>query len=352
MITIYSSAHRAHDAGSELFGNKVVPCYEQPARIDAILAQVVAANVGPVLEPKDFGRSPITAVHTPDYLDFLEHAWQQWCAAGGEGNALCNCRPMPDMSRRIPTSIYGRLAYYSFDSTAPITAGVWSAAYAAAQSALTSAQLLLLGERAAFALCRPPGHHASSAYLGGYCYLNNAAIAAQSLVASGMTRISILNVDYHHGNGTQSIFYARDDVQFVSIHADPNEDYPLFLGHAEEVGVGRGVGYNVNLPLPRNTEPQRWFETLEIACEQVTRHRPDALIVSLGVDTYEHDPIASFKLRSADYLRLGQRLAALGLPTLFVMEGGYNLDAIGVNVANVLLGFNAAPAVKARSIAG
>ena len=246
------------------------------------------------------------------------------------------------MSRRAPASIYGRLGYYSFDSSAPITAGTWTAVYAAAQVALTGAGLLADGETAAFALCRPPGHHASRAYFGGYCYLNNAAIAVQSLIEGGMKRAAVLDVDFHHGNGTQSIFYERSDVLFVSIHGDPNEEYPYFSGHAEETGSGPGAGCNVNFPLPPGSGPERWLSALDAALARIRAHGPEALVVSLGVDTFEHDPISSFKLRSDDYLRLGAAVRGQRVPTLVVMEGGYALDSIGVNVANTLAGFESA----------
>jgi acetoin utilization deacetylase AcuC-like enzyme len=302
-------------------------------------AQVLSAGLGPVIAPKDYGRRPITTVHAHDYVDFLERAWRDWLAAGGRGDAFKTCNPMPDMSRRVPVSIQGRLGFYSFDSSAPITAGTWTAAYAGAQIALTGAELLANGEPAAFALCRPPGHHASTAYFGGYCYLNNAAIAAQCLLDRGVARVAILDVDYHHGNGTQSIFYDRDDVLFASIHGDPNEEYPYFSGHADETGNGRGAGCNANFPLPTGTGPDTWFDALDAAWGRIRHYQPEALVVSLGVDTFERDPISSFKLRSGDYVRLGKILRTLGMPTLFVMEGGYALDAIGVNVTNTLIGF-------------
>lgn len=342
MRTVYSDKHRLHHGQAELFGNQLVPCHERPVRADAIHDRIRDVKLGPIVEPKDFGRDPIVAVHTADYVDFLQKAWDAWCAAGGEGDALPSCTPMPDMSRRVPTSIYGKIAYYSFDTTAPLTAGTWNAAYASAQAALTGAGLIATGEPSAFALCRPPGHHASSAYYGGYCYLNNAAIAAQSLIDKGMKRVAVLDVDYHHGNGTQSIFYHRDDVLFVSLHGDPNEDYPFFLGHSDETGAGKGEGYNLNFPLPHGTSREKWFETLGLCLDAIRRHQADAVVVSLGVDTYEDDPISYFKLRSSDYERLGERLAGLNLPTLFVMEGGYNVDAIGVNVVNVLTAFEQA----------
>jgi acetoin utilization deacetylase AcuC-like enzyme len=339
MKTVYSDAHREHRIEVELYGNALVPCFETPVRADSVLERILATGIGPVIAPMDHGRDPITAVHAPDYVDFLETAWRDWVAAGGKGDAFSGCTPMSDMSRRVPASIHGRLGYYSFDSSAPITAGTWTAAYAAAQVALTAAELLANGEPAAFALCRPPGHHASRAYFGGYCYLNNAALAAQSLLDGGMRRAAILDVDFHHGNGTQSIFYERSDVLFVSIHGDPNEEYPYFSGHAEETGSGPGAGCNINFPLPPGTGPDRWLEALDAALARIRAYGPEAIVVSLGVDTFEHDPISSFKLRSDDYLRLGAAVRNLHSPTLFAMEGGYALDSIGVNVVNTLVGF-------------
>ncbi len=344
MKTVYTDQHRLQHGQAELFGNKLVPCHERPARADAIHAVIEARGLGPIIEPQDFGEDPILAVHAPDYVAFLKEAWAAWCDAGGDGDALPSCTPMPDMrmhdmGRRVPSSIFGKLSYYSFDTTAPITAGTWAAAYASAQVALTGADLLVRGDKAAFALCRPPGHHASRSYYGGYCFLNNAAIAAQRLIDQGLKKVAVLDVDYHHGNGTQAIFYDRADVLFVSIHGDPDQDYPFFLGYADERGTGPGMGYTLNLPLPHGTTADGWFEALNQAIAVIADYGADALVVSLGVDTYEGDPISYFKLASADYSRLGQRLTRLHLPTLFVMEGGYNVDAIGINVTNTLMGF-------------
>ena len=337
MKIVYSDAHRLHAPAEELSGNRFVRAYEQSVRADSVLARVVEAKLGPVEPPRDFGRAPIEAVHAPHYVDFLENAWRDWSAAGEQGDAIASAGRMRDMGARVPRSIVGRIAQYSFDAT-PITAGTWTAVHAAAQVALTAASYLSAGDRSAFALSRPPGHHASTDYCGGYCYLNNAAIAAQWLRGAGCARVAILDVDYHHGNGTQSIFYARDDVLFVSIHADPDEEYPYFLGYAHETGEGRGAGYNLNLPLPLGTSAADWFEALSQACRRIATYDPDALVVSLGVDTFERDPISCFKLTSQDYLRLGERVAALGRPTLFALEGGYALDEIAENVTNVLIG--------------
>ena len=220
----------------------------------------------------------------------------------------------------------------------PIAAGTWDGAYWSAQTALTALDAVLGGERAAFALCRPPGHHCGADYLGGYCYLNNAAIAAEAAIAAGK-RVAILDVDYHHGNGTQDIFYARGDVLFVSIHADPGTDYPFFWGHADETGEGEGEGATLNLPLPRGTDLAAYLPALDTALAKIAAFAPDLLVISYGADTFVGDPISQFRLETADYTVLARRIAALGLPTVIVMEGGYAVDALGANVAAFLEGF-------------
>jgi len=197
-------------------------------------------------------------------------------------------------------------------------------------------------ERSAFALTRPPGHHAGADFFGGYCFLNNAALAAQALREGGSARVAVLDVDYHHGNGTQSIFYERADVLTISIHGDPRTEYPFYLGHADERGAGAGEGCNLNLPLPRGTGFERWLEALDAAIAAVRAFRPDALVVPLGLDTFEGDPISGFHLKSADYLRVGARIASLALPTVFSFEGGYAVAEVGVNAVNVLEGFESA----------
>src|SRR5690606_11300047 len=250
--------------------------------------------------------------------------------------------PARTLRRMIPNDLHGQLGYYSFDGGAPITAGTWQAAYSAAQVALSAQQEIVNGARSAFALCRPPGHHAAGDVMGGYCYLNNAAIAAQAFLDQGRKKVAILDVDYHHGNGTQDIFYQRSDVLFASIHGDPAEEFPFFLGYADELGEGAGEGYNFNYPLPMGSAWGTWSAALEQACQRIAEYGAEVLVVSLGVDTYMEDPISQFKLDSPDYLAMGRRIAALGLPTLFVMEGGYAVEAIGINAVNVLEGFEGA----------
>jgi acetoin utilization deacetylase AcuC-like enzyme len=234
--------------------------------------------------------------------------------------------------------IEAKLGSYAFSADTPILRGTWAAAREAVNVALSAAQAIRAGDKSAFALTRPPGHHASSDLFGGFCYLNNIAIAAQWLADAGL-RPAVLDVDYHHGNGTQSIFYGRSDVFFCSLHADPHFAYPHFLGFADEHGEGSGEGANVNLPLPANTDWALYEQALAHGLAAVEAFGPDVLLVSLGLDTYIHDPIASFRLKGADYLRLGEKIAALGRPTMFVFEGGYAVDALGEITANVLEGF-------------
>ena len=189
------------------------------------------------------------------------------------------------------------------------------------------------------ALTRPPGHHAGADFFGGYCFLNNAALAAQALRDAGAQRVAVLDVDYHHGNGTQSIFYERGDVLTVSVHGDPTTEYPFYLGYADERGQGAGQGCNLNLPLVAGSDFAAWTQALEQGLDAVRAFKADALVIALGVDTYEGDPISKFKLKSVDYLQVGRMLAGLGLPAVFTMEGGYAVADVGINVANVLEGY-------------
>ncbi|MFC3608519.1 histone deacetylase family protein [Stutzerimonas tarimensis] len=348
MLTFYSEEHRLHHGRCELIDGELKPCFEMPARADQVLARVRQRRLGEVREPADFGLAPLLRSHTDDYLAFLKGAWARWSAAGNSADLLPFTWPARSLRGVRPESLHGQLGYYSFDAGAPITAGTWQAVYGAAQVALSGQQAIADGATSAFALCRPPGHHAGADLMGGYCYLNNAAIAAQAFLDQGCARVAILDVDYHHGNGTQSIFYRRDDVLFTSIHGDPRAEFPFFLGYTDETGEGAGEGHNFNLPLPAGSAWDVWSAALEAACRQIERYAPDVLVVSLGVDTFKDDPISQFRLDSPDYLRMGERIARLGAPTLFVMEGGYAVAEIGVNAVNVLEGFQGAFASQRR----
>ncbi|MFN8062324.1 MAG: histone deacetylase family protein [Vicinamibacterales bacterium] len=340
MLTVYSDRHRCHHGTSELIDGQLVPCFEMPRRADMVLARVSDVGLGPVVPPAAFGLDPVRRVHDAAFVRFLGDAWAAWSATGRTHDALPLVWPVSGLRMdRVPIGIDGLLGYYSMDAGTPITAGTWDAVAAGADVALTAARAITSGARSAFALCRPPGHHASAAAMGGYCYLNNAAIAAQYLLDHGCARVAILDVDYHHGNGTQSIFYERRDVLFASLHADPSVEYPYFLGYADEHGVGSGEGYTHNYPLPHGTAWAAYDAALGDACSTVDAYGPDVLVVSLGVDTFERDPISRFRLTTDDFPRMGERIAALGRPTLFVLEGGYAVEELGVNAVAVLTAY-------------
>lgn len=343
MKTFYNHLHAQHQGKVEMFRGALVPCFEVPARADHVLAELQRRQVGPVLEPQAFDASVLATIHSPRYLSFLASAWEQWVAldpANADRDILPSVWPTRTFRTDIePDNFAAKMGLYSYDAGTPFTSGTWVAARAGAHCALSAANAVLAGDRAAFALSRPPGHHAGADFFGGYCFLNNAALAAQHLRNAGMKRVAVLDVDYHHGNGTQAIFYDRPDVFFASIHGDPRTEYPFYLGHADETGSGPGQGANLNVPLPRGTDFVRWSAALEHCLQAIARFGADALVVSLGMDTFEGDPISGFTLHSADYLRVGQRLAAVGLPTVLVFEGGYAVDEVGVNAVNVLEGY-------------
>ena len=343
MKTFYNHLHAQHQGKVEMFRGALVPCFEVPARADHVLAELQRRQLGAVLEPQAFDEAALTAIHSPRYLKFLATAWDQWVAldpAHADKDILPSVWPTRTFRTDIePDNFAAKVGLYSYDAGTPFTSGTWVAAREGAYCALSAAQAVLAGDRAAFALSRPPGHHAGADFFGGYCFLNNAALAAQHLRNAGMHKVAVLDVDYHHGNGTQAIFYDRPDVYFASIHGDPRTEYPFYLGHADETGAGAGLGANLNLPLPRGTDYATWAQALETALAGIAKFGADALVVSLGMDTFEGDPISGFKLTTQDYLRLGERLARAGLPTVFVFEGGYAVDAVGVNAVNVLQGF-------------
>ncbi len=339
MRVIYSPLHARHDGGVELHRGALVPSFESPMRAQYIL-DALRRDGFEVLPPRELPESRLLGVHDADFVEFLRDAYARWAEGGRGGSMLPSGFPARGLRRdRRPSGIHGALGYYTFDASTPIVAGTWDAALAAARCAMTAAALVAEGDSAAYALCRPPGHHAGRAFFGGYCYLNNAALAAQHLRDHGCTRVAVLDVDYHHGNGTQEIFWERDDVLFVSLHATPESEYPYFLGYADERGAGRGEGHTLNLPLPLGTRWREYRAALDVAMDAIGRYAPNALVISLGVDTFEADPISGFKLTGPDYAELGAQLASARLPTVLVQEGGYAIAEIGANVARVLSAF-------------
>lgn len=339
---VFSPHQRAHAGGEELNRGSIVPCHECPERADFITAALRDQGFSAPIAPTDHGEAAFRRCHDDGLLLFLKSAYADWQASGRQGSALPFTFVASDgMTRSALTpesSIFARLGAYCFDVGTPIVGGTWEAAYWSAQTALTGADMLAAGEHLAFALCRPPGHHAGRSYYGGYCFLNNAALAAEQLRQAGHQKVAIVDVDYHHGNGTQDIFWRRGDVLYASIHADPTSDFPFFSGHAGEQGEGDGQGATLNIPLARGADWLIYQQALKHVLAAVTEHGSTALVLSLGVDTWYGDPISGFALQTADFASMGAMVASLGLPTLVVMEGGYAVADVGKNVATVLKG--------------
>jgi acetoin utilization deacetylase AcuC-like enzyme len=341
VITVFSNDHEQHCGLLEASGDKFIASPECPERATDVIRAVRESTLGEMRGPRSFSDSNITAVHSEEYIGFLHDAWSDWCAAGKTGS---NARPQTfvcaGMRPADTRSIMGRLGRFAFDDSAPIVAGSWTAIRRSAEIALTAAEIVRSEKTHAFALCRPPGHHASRECAGGYCYLNNSAIAAQAAVDAGARKVAVLDVDYHHGNGTQNIFYARNDVLTVSLHADPADEYPYFLGYADESGEGKGHGFNINFPLPTGTRWRNYASALRDALSNIGRFAPDALVVALGLDTFAGDPTTHFGLETGDYREMGKMIASLDLPVLTVLEGGYAVDSIGRNATAFLRGID------------
>jgi acetoin utilization deacetylase AcuC-like enzyme len=329
MRCFWDERQRAHAPTAEFFNGKLHPAAEHEGRVDAILGAI-----GQTEAPDDSGMEPLLRVHPQTYLDLLRDAHAEWLAAGRDGQVFPYTFPILGRRKLDLSRIDARLGQHSFDTSTPIGPGTWDACYWSVQTALAALGAVLDGKGSAFAFTRPPGHHAGRDYFGGYSYLNHAAICAQAALAAGKRRIGILDVDYHHGNGTQDILAGRNDVSFASIHANPSTDYPFFWGHADE-----SQGNILNLPLPRGTEWGGYAPALTQALDWIEKSAPELLIVSYGADTHEADPISHFKLKTSDYAPMARRICSLGLPTLIVMEGGYAVEALGANVAEFLSGF-------------
>ncbi|MCG7601663.1 histone deacetylase family protein [Halomonas sp. McH1-25] len=332
MRTFYHDDQALHHPCSYFSRGKMRTPQEVPTRIDPLLAAVASLNAS-CERPGDAGMGPIAEVHTQPYLRFLESAHRRWPEDWG-GEVMSN------VFVREPNALRGVLAEagrYLADGSAPLGEFTWQAAYASAQSAIAAADTLIQGERQAYALCRPPGHHARADAAGGFCYLNNAAIAAQRL-SHHHSRIAILDTDMHHGQGIQEIFYTRDDVLYVSIHGDPTNFYPAACGFEDERGQESGYGYNLNLPMPHGASEADFFARLDEACRAVALYAPDVLILALGFDIYTDDPQAKVSVSTEGFAQLGQIVAGFNLPTLVIQEGGYAVDSLEVNARSFFRG--------------
>ena len=332
MKVYYSETHRKHEPPFEVFdGGLRTPYMENPDRMDRMLKALRETDWAEIVEPKDFGLDPIYAVHETDYMDFLASCWTEWLASEAEDKSTL--LPATFALRRHPprpASLLGRAGYYMMDLSACIVEGTYAAALASANCALSAAETVANGERNAFALCRPPGHHAGKDYAGGYCFINNACVAANWLAARG--KVALLDVDYHCGNGTQDIFYERADVLTISIHADPSFEYPYYAGYADETGTGPGLGFHRNFPLEKGTDDARYLSALEEALSLVLKLAPNYLVISAGMDIYADDPLGKIRVTTEGIREIGKRIAALDLPNVIVMEGGYNNEALGDNI--------------------
>jgi acetoin utilization deacetylase AcuC-like enzyme len=341
MRVFYSEDHRLHFPQAELSGGQFVTPFERPSRIEYILNRLKERRFSDVVTPGVVDMGPVAGLLDPGYLTFLETAWDEWKAAGMEGEIIAANVPARGMHMdRIPDNIDGKVGYYCHASETAITRGTWAAALSSVASAQAAQRHVAAGANAAFALCRPPGHHATADQYGGFCFLNNAAIVAQMFRDSGAEQVAVLDIDFHHGNGTQDIFYERSDVLFASLHGEPQQAYPYYIGYADETGRGRGEGHNFNYPMPMGTGYEAWSEALDKAIAKINAWGADALVVSLGVDAYKDDPISFFKLDCDDFTDAGRRIGRMKLPTVFCMEGGYAVEMVGVNTVNVLEGFS------------
>ncbi|MDE1181848.1 histone deacetylase family protein [Paraburkholderia sp.] len=338
MLTYFHPEQLKHHPRSYLSRGQMRTPQEVPER--ALRLVEAAKTLGfDVREPADAGTAPLAAVHGMNYLRFLEEAhaeWKQMPADWGD-EVMSNVFIREGNPLR---GILGKAARYLADGSCPVGADTWHSAYWSAQSAVAGAQAVLDGARESYALCRPPGHHARAEAAGGFCYLNNAAIAAQAL-RGRFGRVAVLDTDMHHGQGVQEIFYGRDDVLYVSIHGDPTNFYPVVAGYEEERGQGDGDGYNLNLPMPHGAGEDVFFARLDSALRELRRFQPDALVLALGFDIYKDDPQSMVAVTTEGFGRLGDAIGALQLPTVIVQEGGYHLDSLQANAQSFFGGFAA-----------
>ena len=337
MKAFYAEEQAGHDPQTFLVKGKFRQAEEQPERAERLKAGGAAAGLT-FQHPPEAGQAPLAAVHTPAYLRFLEEIHRRWSALPDASDEVIPNLHLDRSLGGYPDTPTGLAAYHQADGACPIGPRTWEASRWSAWTAVAATQAVLDGGRAAYALSRPPGHHAYADLAGGFCFLNNSAIAAQMLRTSH-DRVAVLDVDVHHGNGTQGIFYGRSDVLTVSLHSDPTTYYPFMCGYAHEKGDGAGYGYNLNVPLPKSTCDDAYMEALGHAIGHVQAFAPGALVLALGLDAYKHDPLEGMQLTTKGFERIGTAVAAMGLPTVIVQEGGYLCDDLGRNLTAFLTGF-------------
>ncbi|MGD9703304.1 MAG: histone deacetylase family protein [Acidimicrobiia bacterium] len=347
MRVVHTPDHRFHDPEVEIERSAAQSPYEHGGRVEAIKAALVADDRFSLQLPTEWGVAPIEAVHDPGLVRLVSEGWSEYQRAFGPTREV-----IPDVfhlaNLRLgmgpttePEHIGGRLGWWCYETTTPLVEGTFRAACSSVDTALSAMQLVLDGEHVVYGLCRPPGHHASAKLYGGYCFFNNAAVAAHHAARATGTKVAVLDVDYHHGNGTQQIFYERDDVMYVSLHGDPRRAYPYAIGFADETGAGAGAGANLNLLLPEGLDDDGYLGALDQACDAIDAFGASLLVVSLGLDTFVDDPICDLAVTTDGFEACGRRVGGLGLPTVVVQEGGYDVDQLGENVRRWLLGVGA-----------
>ncbi len=337
MKCYYAPETEAHDPVFRLTHGKILRNAEQAERASLLLDALDQLSL-PVASPPEAPRAALEAVHTPQFLTFLETAWVEWQKLPNAGpEVVPNVFPQRQTAT-YPDGIVGRAGWHMGDTTAPIGRDSWMASRRAADCAIAAADAVLAGDRVAYALCRPPGHHTSADIAAGHCLMNVSALAAARL-RNGFDRVATLDIDVHHGNGTQAIFYDRDDVLTVSIHADPSTYYPFFVGYAHETGSGAGEGHNLNIPLPRSTTDDAWIAAIETALDRIAAFNPGALMLSLGLDAHEKDPLQGMQVSFDGFRRAGKLIADAGYPTVLVQEGGYLSPDLTTSLASFLGGF-------------
>lgn len=339
MRIIYPPQHRLHDPAHAVIDGKPFASEDSPERVESILEAVQKPPFGPVYPPSDHGLNSILSVHPQDYITYLQSAYTQNINTFGTAGAVIPETFAPRNARRKPSHFFGMPGYYCYGVGTPVLEHTWEAAYWSAQCALTAADFVLADNKATYAMCRPPGHHALSDLFGGLCYLNNAAIAARHLQACGWDHIAVLDIDYHHGNGTQEIFFTDPSVLYCSLHAHPDDDYPYYWGAANEIGEGIGAGFNLNIPLLQGTDDETYLAALDQALERIRFFSPNGLVVSAGFDTVIDDPIGRFHLTEEGVAKIGQKTASLSLPTVIIQEGGYLISRLGTYVTTFLRAF-------------
>ncbi|GAA3803942.1 histone deacetylase family protein [Sphaerisporangium flaviroseum] len=344
---VWSPACLEHVPGAEIWIGVRTPGTEVPERA-TLIGSALAEAGAELVEAVPHDDTVLRAVHDPGMVDHLRHVWDQWSHAGypedpGQDRVVPYVFPTPamlaGMPARTPTAVHARAGLWCYDTMTLVGPGTWPAARAAVDAALTAADLVAAGAPAVYALCRPPGHHAAPAGYGGSCYLNNAAVAAQALRGHGFERVAVIDVDAHHGNGTQAIFWERADVFYGSVHVDPGAGwFPHFLGFADETGTGAGDATTWNVPLAPRSGDEAWLAGVERLCAATTAYGAEAVVVSLGVDAAADDPESPLCVSADGYRRTGSLIAQLGLPMVAVQEGGYHLPTLGPLVVETLTG--------------